>query len=414
MTKHFDLTQCLGAGMLRLALVLAICLLAATAPVLGQGSGNCLSFDGVNEYVSVPGGGGLNNASQGTIEMWVRWSGTQDEAFNGFGPVLARQWNGVESNNVIALTTSDPSTAVVTWRPYTIGSPALTSATVIGDGVWRHIAITFTSGDHRMYVDGVLEDTSTTTGSMFNNSGMPLTIGAWIGDGDGYSTSRIDEVRIWSTVRTADEIRSRMCQRLTGGETGLVAYYRLDASSGSLASNDQGTASLDGTLYNMEDVDWVVSGAPLGDASTVDFDATGGFTAGLTGGAGDGLTAVTTGGTVSGLAVYRVDGSPNVTAPPAGFDALSTVNYFGVFVAGSASSTYTVTYSYDGHPGISDESQLGLARRADNADGAWADAGATLDTGANTLTKTGEVGTEYVLAGSGNGLPVELGGFTVN
>jgi hypothetical protein len=55
-----------------------------------------------------------------------------------------------------------------------------------------------------------------------------------------------------------------------------------------------------------------------------------------------------------------------------------------------------------------------LAKRDDNADGTWGDAGATLDTGTNTLTKTGETGTEYILGSTSgdNSLPVSLSSFT--
>jgi len=72
------------------------------------------------------------------------------------------------------------------------------------------------------------------------------------------------------------------------------------------------------------------------------------------------------------------------------------LRYWGVFAVGT-SPTYTVTYNYDGHPGISNEDDLELAYRGNHSVNAWADLDATLETGANTLTKTGESGTEYAL-----------------
>ena len=41
-------------------------------------AGGALAFNGSSQqYVSVPGGGGLNGAAAGTISLWVKWTGTQ-------------------------------------------------------------------------------------------------------------------------------------------------------------------------------------------------------------------------------------------------------------------------------------------------------------------------------------------------
>ena len=44
------------------------------------------------------------------------------------------------------------------------------------------------------------------------------------------------------------------------------------------------------------------------------------------------------------------------------------------------------------------ETLLDLVTRDDLTDDSWVTLGATLDTGADTLTKTGETGAEYALA----------------
>jgi len=162
----------------------------------------------------------------------------------------------------------------------------------------------------------------------------------------------------------------------------------------------------------MEDADWHTSGAAIGEASGYDYSSP--FNINITSSYGDDLTAETTGGSVSGIHVYRVDSAPNVTTPPGSYDEISVYHYFGVFTVGT-SVIYNVTYNYDGHPAINDESTLKLAKRDDNSDNSWEDASATLDQGANTLTKTGESGTEYILGSTGgNALPVRLTSFTAN
>ena len=165
-----------------------------------------LNFDGVNDYVGAAGGGGLNNLQTGTISMWVRWSGTQGgDAFSNFGDVIARQKNGSFSNDMISLSTSDPSTAKIRWFPYGNGV-AITGNTTVGNNTWRHVVITFASGTHALYLDGVNDGTGATTGSMADDATIPASIGAWIGDGGGYSRSTIDEVRVYNRILTQSEI----------------------------------------------------------------------------------------------------------------------------------------------------------------------------------------------------------------
>jgi hypothetical protein len=108
--------------------------------------GGALAFGGAGQYVNVAGGGGLNGASAGTISLWVKWSGTQDADCCGtFGAVLARQGNGLFSDNILALNSATPASARVVWRQS--GGPApiiLTSTAVVGTD-WHHVAVTFAS-----------------------------------------------------------------------------------------------------------------------------------------------------------------------------------------------------------------------------------------------------------------------------
>jgi hypothetical protein len=161
----------------------------------------------------------------------------------------------------------------------------------------------------------------------------------------------------------------------------------------------------------MDNADWVTSGAAIGDASIADYNSPSSVNLASTD--GDDVTVGTITGTPDGVQIYRVDAAPNVMTPPGSITQLATEHYFGVFIAGGTSPTYTLTYNYEGHPGISNESSLDLAHRANNAAASWTEGNATLDQGTNTLTLTGQTGTEYILGlESSNPLPVELTSFT--
>jgi hypothetical protein len=163
-------------------------------------------------YVSVDGGAGLPGLQQGTIALWVNWSGTQGKAFAdslSYGNVLARQSNSKYSNNVLGISNADPNMGTVTWAPYTY-APVAIGATSVGDNVWHFVAVTFdgTTGEQDLYVDGNLDGSGTAVGTLNADMTMPLTIGAWIGDGNGYSNSTIHDVFLFDTVLSQDDIQA--------------------------------------------------------------------------------------------------------------------------------------------------------------------------------------------------------------
>lgn len=160
------------------------------------------------------------------------------------------------------------------------------------------------------------------------------------------------------------------------------------------------------------------SGAAVGNASVWQYPPT---SISLAHPSGESLTANAFTGTPTGAHVYRVDFAPVIYGgtcatgtmnPTTGVTGLgSNDRYFGVFVAGGTSPTYTATYNYWGNPAVntSNEASLMLFKRNNNAVSPWANAGAVLNTTANTLTKTGEAGRgEYILGTSGTPLPIKL------
>ena len=169
--------------------------------------GGALAFSGASQYVEVPGGGGLNAATSGTISLWAKWNaGAQDaDCCGGFGAILARQGNGLFSDSILSLSTSNPATAKLVWRQS--GGPApvlITGTTSIGTG-WRHVAVTFSPEGSTLYLDGVVQGTAV-GGPLSNGPAVPLTIGAWAFDGGGFMNGSLDDVAVWSTPLEASQI----------------------------------------------------------------------------------------------------------------------------------------------------------------------------------------------------------------
>lgn len=244
--------------------------------------GSALSFDGIDDFVSVPEGGGLNDLQSGTIEMWVKWNGSNQDGADGslpnFGPVLSRQSDFEFSNQIIALSGPDPNTATIVWKPYNAISNAITGSTSPGNG-WNHIAIVYSSGGHQLYLNGVLDGSGTETGVMGNNTSVPLSIGGWIGQGVRYGNADIDEVRIWNVMKTQAEIQASMHCELPAGTPGLLANYHFNQgiassdNSGENTLNDASGNENHGTLNNFSlngsSSNWISQGGVASGTSCV-------------------------------------------------------------------------------------------------------------------------------------------------
>ncbi len=124
--------------------------------------------------------------------------------------------------------------------------------------IWHHVLVNFNRQQNtQLYVDGVLKDSGDPTPMLswtyfkrnFDSTNA-YRIGAERVGPDLHGTNNfkgaIDELRIWSRVRTASEVATAWSLRpqLNGSEPGLVAYYKFNlGSSLALSRND----SVEGT-----------------------------------------------------------------------------------------------------------------------------------------------------------------------
>ncbi|MEO9532206.1 MAG: LamG-like jellyroll fold domain-containing protein [Crocinitomicaceae bacterium] len=116
-------------------------------------------------------------------------------------------------------------------------------------GQWHHYAVTVApTGAYVVYIDGVEADNSIHPG--IANSANPMIIG----DRDDLATNSnadYDNIRVWSGVRTPEEIFAYKDICLVGTEADLEILYQCETGSGTtvadLATND---GAQDGTILN--------------------------------------------------------------------------------------------------------------------------------------------------------------------
>lgn len=239
--------------------VLFICL-----PLWSQQGGYALTFDGTNDYISFPVSASLNfSGSTVTVEAWIYptsfatdyWKNTiasTDLDYKGYS--LRCGGNGVLS----FIANKAPGTS------YNIYS----NDNVLTLNKWQHVAGVFTGTYMYLYVNGKQVSSMSVSSLVMDASSSGLKIGAW-SSSDSFFTGSIDEVRIWNTARTESEIKANMYKELTGSESGLAAYFKMNEGTGT-SVNDAGTNSNTGTLTNGPV--WRISGCFAGPGKALDFD----------------------------------------------------------------------------------------------------------------------------------------------
>ncbi|MBI5384242.1 MAG: proprotein convertase P-domain-containing protein [Verrucomicrobia bacterium] len=217
--------------------------------------GHALNFDGANDYVSLGPStqqGDLNlQGTDFTIEFWAkRTTATGDRCIFGQagGPAAFGQLRlGFRSAGQFAF---DLGTSA--------GSVFTTTATY-SDTDWHHWACSFDQNrrEQIIYRDGAEVARRTATNDYVGTGVAELGRFA----SGSYFSGRLDEFRVWTSVRSAADIRGQMNKRLLGCETDLTVYYRFDEGSGSDAVN---AADGGGYTGDLNGVTWVTSTAPCG------------------------------------------------------------------------------------------------------------------------------------------------------
>ena len=205
---------------------------------------NALNFDGTNDIVSVPDNNALDFTNNYTIEAWIK-----PIAFKAFAGIVSK-YHTANSNGYNLKLNGTGNNSGITFDGMS------TKNDVLLLNKWNHIAAVNNNGIRKIYINGVEQLLLGTPLNTAVNSD-PVIIGQ-----DSSSTSTrlfkgsIDEVRIWSTVRTVSDITSNMNVVLSGNETGLVANYNFDqgiangTNTNTTSLIDNSSNGLNGSITN--------------------------------------------------------------------------------------------------------------------------------------------------------------------
>jgi len=97
-------------------------------------------------------------------------------------------------------------------------------------GEWMHVALSNTGSTQKLYVNG--NEILTLNHTHLLAANAPLVIGNGAVFKDRVVNAMLKNVRIWNTARTEHQIADNLETSLTGKESGLTAYFPLDADLG--------------------------------------------------------------------------------------------------------------------------------------------------------------------------------------
>lgn len=174
--------------------------------------GKALSFDGNNDFVkSDP---QIDFPVQLTFSGWINPTSAASTAYV-FNPVGGHQGGGSVPNAqmyVYMNTNRTLSANIWTVTPGSQWETTITTTNTVPLSQWSYVAYTFDGSKQKIYLNGKLEaqTSGTTTGTEMSDSGSQRVylIGA-AGEDDGFTspfTGLIDEVKIYSSALTSDEI----------------------------------------------------------------------------------------------------------------------------------------------------------------------------------------------------------------
>ena len=376
------------------------------------GSGNCIDFSANISNANHINLGNLDwiNQNDFTVECWIKVNSVfDDEAF-----FSNKDWSSGNNTGIVFDIQDNGDNMKFNFKDNTNPRKDLTVPVGVLNRDWYHFAGTYKRGGYFVvYINGQAKDslnvssiTSSFAGSYTYKLGQDGTGNyTWNGANPRFN-GKIDEMRIWSQVRTAQQIRDNMCHSLVGNESNLFAYYTFNETNGNTITDLSSNGNI-GNLVNNVPTNRVISGAPIGNVSVNKYGTSlTSQTLALTF-VNAGSVTLNNFNAITGVHLYQVNSMPTLTN---GLNAVpGNTGYFGAFVCDTNDFVaYNLKYDYTNFSNaIADESNLILFNRLKNDYSPWTNSGSTQDANTNNFSKPSIPGRREWILGTTSGLPCQ-------
>jgi len=194
-----------------------------------------VSFNGTTAYLEAPHGPELN-VTDWTFEVWFR---DENPTYNHARRRILTKGD-VSAAEVPFFASIDSNLLYVGLRSGGAAQTVTLSMAGVSPNAWHHLAASFQASTRTLtiYLDGTPRASRALTAASSGNT-LPLIVGRSGTSGD-YWLGKLDDLRVWSVVRSATEIANNYRTQLTAPAAGLVGSWRFDDAAGSLAVDAAG------------------------------------------------------------------------------------------------------------------------------------------------------------------------------
>jgi len=203
--------------------------------------GNCLKFDGINDYVDCGNSESLQITSAITVSVWVK---VKNEG--SYDAIVAKSDGNTAGWVLSARGDDDTWSFWVYVGSFYRGQMAKTWQ----DGNWHHVVGTYDGETVTIYVDGVEGTEDTTPSGDITDYNGNVMIGQE-SDGGVFFDGTLDEVKIYSRALSGDEVSADYTlglKRLTG--TDSITFTAPQADINLTLSNPGGTSDFDDIILS--------------------------------------------------------------------------------------------------------------------------------------------------------------------
>ncbi len=211
-----------------------------------------LEFDGVDDYIEVTNESNFDfeRVDEFTFEAWI----------------YTREYNSATIFNKVFAGSADRGFRFALYDTYLYFAlfydrGSTNELVLISDGElplnqWTHVAAVYDGSNNannvKLYINGVEQGNNIISNSLSSTTlnDNPFRIGSYNGL-SRFFNGFMDEIRVWSDVRTEIEIQTFMNQELTGTEGSLVSYFNFNEGTGAQLVTDK-TGNSEGSLVNID------------------------------------------------------------------------------------------------------------------------------------------------------------------
>ncbi|QHW29495.1 hypothetical protein GZH47_00690 [Paenibacillus rhizovicinus] len=174
------------------------------------------AFSGQNDFIALEPFSMLHTASSFSLSIWAKYD--QEAALKGWNNAIVSQDDHGraldQSHRVFQLSTKGE---YVTWHRMRQSADAV-GKHPLRRGAWYHIVATYDGAEHRLYVNGVLQDIQ--TGSFVHNFEEPIFIGKKNSDEKRFCFhGTLDDLRIYARSLTDYEVLELYAEQGYIGDT---------------------------------------------------------------------------------------------------------------------------------------------------------------------------------------------------